>query len=107
MNGCSDPVLASWSAVSLPSIPSWPGTHISETRLTCQSQSYFTTSSLPQISSSWRQAPWDSRPVISFSNRTLAVIVLTLSDKRMGVSFTIAAGPRQRSHSQVRVPRNS
>jgi hypothetical protein len=25
----------------------------------------------------------------------------------MGLSFTIVAGPRQRSHSQVRVPRNS
>jgi hypothetical protein len=25
----------------------------------------------------------------------------------MGLSFTIAAGPRQRSHSQVRVPWNS
>jgi hypothetical protein len=30
-----------------------------------------------------------------------------LSGERMGLSFTIAAGPRQRSHSQVRVPRNS
>jgi hypothetical protein len=27
-----------------------------------------------------------------------------LSDKRAGLSFTIAAGPRQRSHSRVRVP---
>jgi hypothetical protein len=33
VNGCSDPVLASWPAVSLPSIPSWPGTHISWTLL--------------------------------------------------------------------------
>jgi hypothetical protein len=32
MNRCSDPVLASWSAVSLPTMPSWPGTHISWTR---------------------------------------------------------------------------
>jgi hypothetical protein len=30
-----------------------------------------------------------------------------LSDERMGLSFTIAAGPRQRSHSQVRTPRDS
>jgi hypothetical protein len=29
------------------------------------------------------------------------------SDERMGLSFTIAAGPRQHSHSQVWVPRNS
>jgi hypothetical protein len=51
--------------------------------------------------SSWRQTPWDSRPVILFSNWTLVVIVL------MGMLFTIAAGPRQRNHSQVRVPRDS
>jgi hypothetical protein len=31
----------------------------------------------------------------------------TLSDERMGLSFTISAGPRQRRHSQVRVPRDS
>jgi hypothetical protein len=30
-----------------------------------------------------------------------------LSDERVGLSFTIAAGPRQLSHSQVRVPRDS
>jgi hypothetical protein len=41
-----------------------------------QSQNYFRTGSSPPISSSWRQAPWDSRPVILFPNWTLAVIVL-------------------------------
>jgi hypothetical protein len=41
-----------------------------------QSQSYFSTSGLLSINSSWRQAPWDSRPVILFSNWTLAIIVL-------------------------------
>jgi hypothetical protein len=30
-----------------------------------------------------------------------------LSDERMGLSITIAAGLRQSSHSQVRVPRGS
>jgi hypothetical protein len=30
-----------------------------------------------------------------------------LSDERMGLSFTVAGGPRQRSHSPVRVPRDS
>jgi hypothetical protein len=29
------------------------------------------------------------------------------SDERMGLLFTIAAGPRQHSHSRVRVPRDS
>jgi hypothetical protein len=31
-----------------------------------ESRSYFTTGGLPLISSSWRQAPWNSRPVFSF-----------------------------------------
>jgi hypothetical protein len=45
----------------------------------------------------------------TFFNWTLVVIVLCniLPDKRMGLSFTIAAGSRQRSHSQVRVSRDS
>jgi hypothetical protein len=30
-----------------------------------------------------------------------------MSDERMGLSFRIAAGPRQRSDSRVRVPRDS
>jgi hypothetical protein len=29
INGHSDPYFASWSAISLPTIPSWPGTHFS------------------------------------------------------------------------------
>jgi hypothetical protein len=32
---------------------------------------------------------------------------VTSSDERMGLSFTIAAGPRQSIHSQVRVPQDS
>jgi hypothetical protein len=33
MNGCSDPVCANWSSLSLPTIPSWPSTHIGWTLL--------------------------------------------------------------------------
>jgi hypothetical protein len=42
------------------------------------SQTNFTTDSIPPFISSWRQAPWDSRPLIFliFFNRTFAVIVL-------------------------------
>jgi hypothetical protein len=32
-----------------------------------KSQSYFTTGGLPPFSSSWRRAPWDSRPELFFS----------------------------------------
>jgi hypothetical protein len=81
-----------------------PGESESESRVT-----YFTTSGLLPIISSLRQTPWDSRPVILFSNRTLAVIVLcnVLSDEKICLSFTIAAGPRQRSHPHVRVSQDS
>jgi hypothetical protein len=43
-----------------------------------------------------------------FFNWTLAISLFCniLSDERMGLSFTIAAGPRKRSHSRIRVPRD-
>jgi hypothetical protein len=40
-----------------------------------QSQNYFMTGGIPPVSSSWRQAPWDSRPAIFF-NWILSVKVL-------------------------------
>jgi hypothetical protein len=55
------------------------------------------------------QAPiWGPRPNFYYCH-TLAGLLRwgVLSDEGMGLSFTIAAGPRQRSHSQVRVPRDS
>jgi hypothetical protein len=44
---------------------------------------------------------------ISFLKWTPVVIVLILYELRMGPTFTIAAGPRQRIHSRVRVPWDS
>jgi hypothetical protein len=69
-----------------------------------QGQSYFTAGGLPPISWSWRQASWYSRPVF-FSTELLRLQSSCnfLSDEMMGLSFTIAAGPHQRSHSRVRV----
>jgi hypothetical protein len=57
-------------------------------------------------SASWRQAPWDPRPVFIFQTEHLRLSSSCniLSSERVGLSFTIAAGPRQRSHSQARVP---
>jgi hypothetical protein len=72
-------------------------------------ESYFTTGNLPPISLSCRQAPWYPQPVFFFFNWILMVIVLMyiLSDKRMGLLFTIAAGPQQCSHFQVQIPQDS
>jgi hypothetical protein len=65
-------------------------------------KSYFMTGGLPPISSSWRQAPWDSRSVVLFAEHLLSYSLRNiLSDERMGLPFTIAAGSRQRSHSQI------
>jgi hypothetical protein len=74
----------------------------------CQSQSYFATGGLPPICSSWRQSPWDSRPVFFLTEHLRSQSLCNiLSNESLDLSFTIAAGPRQRSHSQVRVPRDS
>jgi hypothetical protein len=67
-----------------------------------QSQSYFTTGGLSPISSSWQQGPLSPAEHLrsySFSN--------ILSEERTDLTFTIVAGPRQRSHSHARVLRDS
>jgi hypothetical protein len=59
--------------------PQLPATHFLQLKLSTDSNhnsskitsNYFMTGGLPPISSSWRQAPWDSQPVILFSNWTL------------------------------------
>jgi hypothetical protein len=53
---------------------------------------------------SWCQAPQDFCYC-----QTVAGLLMwyAFSDERKGLSFTTAAGPRQRSHSRVEVPRDS
>jgi hypothetical protein len=58
---------------------------------------------------SWCQAPiWGPRPD-SYYCQTVAGLLMcgALSDKRTGLSFTIAAGTHQHGHSRVSVPRDS
>jgi hypothetical protein len=74
-----------------------------------QSQSYVTTDG-QSASLSWCQAPvWGLTTRFLFlSDSCLFVDVgRSLSDERTGLPFTNAAGPRQRSHSWARVPRDS
>jgi hypothetical protein len=54
----------------------------------------------------WNKAPiWVLRPDPYYCQRVAGLLMWgALSDERTGLSFTIAAGPRQRSHSRVRVP---
>jgi hypothetical protein len=81
----------SWPQLSMTHSLDWLKT---QSQSQSQSPSYYTTGGLLPISSSWWQTPWDS------------IYNCILSDEKMGLSFTIAAGSRQRSHSQVRVPRD-
>jgi hypothetical protein len=57
-----------------------------------QSQSYFTTGGLPQITSSWRLAPWGSRSEFFFATKPLWSQSLgNISDERMGLSYEKAS----------------
>jgi hypothetical protein len=72
------------------------------------SESYVTTDG-QSTSPSWNKAPiWGLRPDFYYC-QTVADCVMWggLSDEKTGLSFTIATGPRQRSHSRVRVPEDS
>jgi hypothetical protein len=69
-----------------------------------ESESYVTTDG-QSASLSWNNAPiWGLRPDFYYCQTVAGLLMWgALSDVRMGLSFTTAAGPRQRSHSQVRV----
>jgi hypothetical protein len=55
---------------------------------------------------SWNKAPiWSLRPDLYYCQIIACLLMWgVISDERTGLSFTSAAGPRQRSHSRVRVP---
>jgi hypothetical protein len=69
-----------------------------------ESESYVTTKG-QLVSLSWNQAPvWGLRPDFYYRQTVMGLLMWgAFSDERTGLSFTIAAGPRQCSHSQVRV----
>jgi hypothetical protein len=70
--------------------------------------SYVTTDG-QSASLSWNKAhTWGLWPDIYYCQTVASLLMWgALSDERSSLSFAIAAGPRQRSHSRVRVPWNS
>jgi hypothetical protein len=72
------------------------------------SQSYVTTDG-QSASLSWCQAHiWGLRSDFYYCQTVAGLLMWgALSDERTGLSVTIAAGPRQGSHSWVQVPRDS
>jgi hypothetical protein len=76
--------------------------------ISAEFESYIMTDS-QSASLSWNKAPvWGLRPDFYYCQTVAGLLIRgALSDERTGLSFTIAAGPRQRSHSRVRVPWDS
>jgi hypothetical protein len=70
-------------------------------------QNYFTNDFVPSLSLILRPI-WGLRPDFYYCQTVAGLLMWgAFSDERTGLSFTIAAGPRQRSHSRVWVPRDS
>jgi hypothetical protein len=70
-----------------------------------QSQSYVTIDGQSAILS-WNKAHiWGLRPDFCYCHTVAGLLMWgSLSDERTALSFTISAGPNQRSHSGLRVP---
>jgi hypothetical protein len=73
-----------------------------------ESESYVTTD-CQSASLSWNKAPiWSLRPDFYYCQTVAGLLMWgALSDGMTGLSFAIAAGPRQRSNSRVGVPWDS
>jgi hypothetical protein len=82
--------------------------HDSSLTNTVRVESYVATDG-QSASLSWNKAPiWGLRPNFYYCQTVAGLLLwVALSDERMSLSFTIAAGHHQRSHSRVRVPWNS
>jgi hypothetical protein len=79
------------------------------TKSKSKSESEYNMTNHQLASLSWCQASvWGPRPDCSYCQTVTGLLMWGAhSDERTGLSFTIAARPRQRSHSQVWVPWNS
>jgi hypothetical protein len=75
--------------------------------MTSRVESYVKTDG-PSASLSWNTAPiWGLRSDCYYCQTVAGLLIWgDLSDERTGLSFTIAVGPRQRSHSRVRGTRD-
>jgi hypothetical protein len=73
-----------------------------------ESQSYITTDCQSASLSRYKAPIWGLRPHFWYSMTAAGLLMWgALSEERIDLSFTIAAGPRQLSHFQIRVPEDS
>jgi hypothetical protein len=98
-------VTSSASAVCRLTLHSWTLNYWTAFSILSWIESYVTTDGQP-TSLSWNQAPfWGLRPDLYYCLAVAGFLIWgALSDERTGLSFTIAAGPCQRSNFRVRVP---
>jgi hypothetical protein len=77
--------------------------------LTTESEEPYVTTDDQSASLSWNKASiWGLRPHFYYYQTVASLLMWSdLSDKRTGLTFTIASDPRQRSHFPVRVPWDS
>jgi hypothetical protein len=74
-------------------------------RLTSESESYIMTDGQSASLFGNIASIWGLRPDLYYCQTVAGLLMLgALSDERTGLPFTVAAGPRQRSHFRVRVP---
>jgi hypothetical protein len=96
--------------ISYSAISDLPTSQITRTGLdwTAESESYITTDG-QSASLSWNKVPiWGLRPDLNYCLTVAGLLIWgVLSDERMGLSFALTAGPRQRSQSRVQVPSDS
>jgi hypothetical protein len=99
-------ILNSFWTTSVWRISHYSWTDLYSSRIECES--YVTTDS-QSASLSWNKAPiWGLRPDFYYRQTVAGLLIWgALSHERTGLSFTIAAGPSQRSHSRVRAPWDS
>jgi hypothetical protein len=81
---------------------------LTTSEIVSESEAYVTTDG-QSASLSWHKAPIRGLRPDFYYCQTVAGLLMwgALSDERTGLLFTIAAGPRRRSHSPVRAPWDS
>jgi hypothetical protein len=90
------------------SLVTWMAAYLTAVTDQTEFESYVTTDG-QSASLFWNKAPiWCLRPDLHYCKIVAGLLVwCVLSDERTGLSFAIAAGEGQRSHSRVRVPWDS
>jgi hypothetical protein len=97
------------NATEASTLNSWRLSRVESSRVEWSRVELYVTTDGQSASLSWNKAPiWGLGPDLNYCQTGGGLLIWgALSDKRTVLSFIIAADPRQRSHSRVRVPWDS